>query len=303
MSLLLLGLAPVKTAVNKSELAQLARVKEAFQCRFQKAENASVLWAMLTGDKSKISGKTMHAFKEVNLSFLFHLGGLQLSSILLLIHWAIKKWIPSKKKKWISRLVLMAFYFLPLLALKRLILLRLINLTSFFKKYAYQKEIHFFLCFAFYFLTGHYLLSPGSFVASFLYMGTFISFADSPRKQMILAMIANQFLLAFCWQQAFNPVGVILSVPLFFLAGLIAPLGYCYLLSFKVVSYNWIELGVELFLMLLKIFAKFAHSMQTIPSVMLLVLVWLLLFKAKPSTIGLIVCFCSSVATAPIIFY
>jgi len=49
--------------------------------------------------------------------------------------------------------------------------------------------------------------------------------------------------------------------------------------------------------------AKFAHSMETIPSLMLLLLVWFFLFQAKPRIIGLIVCLCSAVAIAPTISY
>jgi len=156
----------------------------------------------------------------------------------------------------------------------------------------------------------YYLLSsrslrhgPGSFMASFLYIGTFIALADQPKRQWLLALIANQLLLALIWKLAFNPIATVMSLPLYLLTSWLVPLGYGYLFTFKWLSINWIEPMVHLYISLIKFSAKLAHSFATAPSLMFLLLIWMILWKAKPMWIALVMMLCGSLAVAPTISY
>lgn len=237
---------------------------------FESARNGRVFWSFLTGDKEAISPKLKNQFNLMELGFLFSPSGLHLSGFLLLLYFFSRKFMPKKVFSTFKAAVTFICYFLPSLSIKRIVILRiLIFLKSRFKMKCPLESL-FFVTFLLSYFLGHYSLSPAGFVMSFLFMGTFISLRDQSRRVIILGLFSAHLLLSSFNGKSVSLPALILDIPLLSFFTLIMALSGPYLLSFRLVSFNWMEYLIQSFLWLVKKSSKLVIGTHVNASLFLL---------------------------------
>ncbi len=254
---------------------------QSFKKTFKNPQNANVLWAFLTGDKSGISSKIKKDFNNLQVSFLFSPSGMHTAALLSLILFLPRK---LKKKKTIYILqwpLLIMALFLPYLAIVRISLLRILILVQRFFKKRIKIEILFFLTFFISFLLGHFRESPLGFTLSFLFMGTFIALRDYSKLITIIGLFSNQLVVCFFSGEETSFLSLFLNLPLIGLFSFLLPFFYLYLILFQWIPYNWIEFFVSFFILIVKWMAKLIQGTFTSSSFFLILAVWMILFKKR----------------------
>jgi hypothetical protein len=250
-----------------------------FKKTFKNPQEANVLWAFLTGEKTGISPKIKKNFDDLQLSFLFSPSGMHLAALLSLILIFPRK---LKQKKILFLLqwpILITALFLPYLAIVRISILRILILCQRFLKKRINIEILFFFTFFISFLIGHFRESPLGFTLSFLFMGTFISLRDYSKLTIIIGLFSNQLLICFFSGQETSFISLVLNLPLIGLFSFLLPFFYLYLLIFQWLHWNWIELVMHLFILTVKWTATLVQGTFTSSSFFLMLAVWVVLLK------------------------
>ncbi len=305
-ALLLILIAPIPKKPPLSQTSKpswLIEYKTHFIESFTNAKNGRLLWGFLTGDKKGVSQQLIKDFNQLELGYLFSPSGLHLSAFIALLGLVIKRGIYSKKISPFIKLTTLAAYTLPFLAIKRVVIFKLLFYLKQRFKLRISTQMIFFATFALSLILGHFLQSPQSFVMSYLFVGTFIGLKDYSKMTLILGLASGHLLLAFFMKKNLSLLALILSLPLIGISSLLISLGYLYLLTFKGLEFNWIEKLVQYFLALIKEMSKISHSFESEPKILIFVLVWLLLLKQKKRYICITLFLCAGSALAPSVFY
>ncbi|MBC7538810.1 MAG: hypothetical protein H7281_08315 [Bacteriovorax sp.] len=293
------GNKPIKKTIPVFIKAQ----QEAFKVSFKHPQNANIAWAMMTGEKFGISPKAKQDFTDLELNFLFSPSGLHLAALLTLLFFLIKKYKRNKLFKMAQWGLLIWALFLPYLAIKRIIFLRLLKMSQSIFKRKFPIEILFLITFGISFMLGHFKESPLSFILSFLYVGTFISLSDKPKIILILGLFSTHLLIAFFNGNEVSLFSIILDLPIISLFVFFLPFVFLYFFTFKLISYNWIEGTVRLFVLIVHWGAKLIHGSFMSSTLFLFLAVWIILLKKKKRYLVLVLILHGNVANSPAFFY
>lgn len=290
-----------KSPIPKQPLPKiLLNQKSSFKDSFKKPQNANMAWALTTGERSGISPKVLLAMKELEIGFLMSPSGIHLSAISLLLLFIFKRFLPKKAFK-ITRAIFLSFaFFLPFLAIKRLVIMRLIYILPFKKLSIISIFIStFFISF----VLGHYTQSPMSFTLSFLFIGTFISLRDHSKIVNLLGLSSSHLLIAFFNGNDFSPIALLICLPLISISIPLITSIYLYLLTYKFITLNWIELPTRWFILIIKYLSTWAHCSSLSPSIFLIIAIWLLLLRKNKFLILLMLLLHGNAANSPSVFY
>jgi competence protein ComEC len=257
------------------------KMHQPFKDQFIHPQNANLAWAMITGQKTGLSPNLSKDFKALNLSFFFSPSGIHLSAFLIVFLFFIKKIKNKKTVKILRAGILISAFWLPFLALKRIIILRLLIMTQRLFKINLQIEIIFIITFIISFFLNHFQESPLSFAMSFLFMGTFIAFGDKSKTSLILGLFSSHLLVAFFLGNEVSLVSIILSLPLVALFSFLLPFIFLYAATFHLIHFNWIESIVRLFILTIHETAKLTHGTFISSSLFIILAVWIILLKKK----------------------
>lgn len=273
-----------------------------FKETFKRPEDANVLWGLMTGEKKGITSKTTDDFKSLQLGFLFSPSGIHLSSLILALFFLIKKILSKRHFKFLYFSALTFAFFLPYLAIKRIVCFRLLlMLRSKFKLKA-SIEVIFLLTFVVSFLLGHFKESPLGFIYSFLFMGTFISLRDYSRIKVLIGLLAAHLLIDLFNGETVSPLSLIINIPFLGFFSFLMPLSYLYLGSFKWISFNWIEPLTRFFIVGVHFCAKLLQGSSWDPSLTLILFLWLILFGGKKRFLTIVLILHTTMANSPAIF-
>ena len=276
--------------------------KKAFKESFTHPQNANIAWAMMTGEKFGISPKVMQDFKELEINFLLSPTSIQLAALLFLIFFFIKK-IKDKK---ISRMLrcgcLIWALCLPFLAIKRIIFLRLLIIFQSFFKRRFPIEILFLITFVISFLLGHFKEAPLGFILSFLYMGTFISLRDEPKIILLLGLFSSHLLIAFFSGNEVSFLALLINMPIIALFTFFLPFVFLYLFSFNSIHFNWIEVIIRLFIIMVHWVTKIAHASLMSSTVFLMAATWIILLRKKKRYLVLALLLHTNTVQSPALF-
>lgn len=271
-----------KIQTQKKELPTIIKVQQkAFKESFDHPQNANIAWAILTGEKAVISPKVIQDFKDLEINFLFSPSGIHLTALLTLIFFLIKKTKLKKTSKFMRFGILIGGLFLPFLAIKRIIILRLLIMSQNLLKRSFPIEHLFSITFVISFLMGHFQESPLGFILSFLYIGTFISLGDKSKVILLIGLFSSHLLIAFFSGNEVSFLSLILGLPLIALFTFFLPFAFLYLLTFKLISFNWIEDGIRFFIIIVHWIAKLTHGSFMSSTFFLMLAVWIILLKKK----------------------
>lgn len=267
--------------------------------QFHSPQNANILWAFLTGEKKGISPKILKSFNELEMGFLFSPSGIHLTGFLAIIFYLFKK-TKNKKLIRISKWIfLIAAFFLPYLAIKRIAILRILYLSQTFLKKRIPIEILFLLTFFISFFLGHFAASALGFILSFLYMGTFITLRDQSRATIILGLFSSHLLIAFFSGSELSLISLLLNLPLIALFSFLLPIFYFYFLTFQWLDFNWIELIVRAFILTVHWMAKITHGTFVSSTLFLIMAVWIILLKKQKRYLVLFLLLHGNTAISP----
>lgn len=275
-----------------------------FKKSFDHPQNANVLWAFLTGQQSGITPKTKSDFQDLELGFLFSPSAIHFSALMALIFFIVKKFKNKKINKSIKLLILLLAFMLPYLAIKRIVLFRLLFWAqSLFKlKRRVPVEALFLATFLLSFLLGHYQESPLGFSLSFLYIGTFIALRNEARKTILLGLFSTHLIICFFNGQETSILSLLLNIPLLALFSALMPFFYIYFLSFKWIDFNWIEVVVRAFILTVHWLAKLTHGTSVSSTLFILLAVWMILLKKQKRYFFLFILLHGNTANSPAIF-
>ncbi|MBF0312496.1 MAG: hypothetical protein HQK50_02330 [Oligoflexia bacterium] len=175
----------------------------------------------------------------IGLNHLFTPSGIHLTSLLLLL-WPLSLFFKQKAdrlrfRRYATLALCFLVLFLPgLYPLKRLAILRwavfLIGKFFHYKDYFIIFLLWSFLDIAILML-GTFYYSPGSFVYSFLFVGTILATKDIyPKMLMCLALVGAQIIISFFQQTPLAPLGVVINFILTLIFEFLYPLMFCLLL-------------------------------------------------------------------------
>jgi len=255
--------------------------KFAFKSTFDHPLNANIAWSMISGEKVGIYPKTMRDFKDLEVGFLLSPTGFHLSALIALIIFVFKKFKNKKIFKFIKYGLLIGAFWLPYLAIKRIIIFRLLIFFRFYIKWKIPIEIMFFITFIISYVLGHFTDAPLGYILSFLYLGTFISLSDKPKIILLLGLFSSHLLVAFFSGNEVSFLSLIINLPILFLFSCFMPFLFLYFFTFKIIHFNWIEPMIQLFIQLIHFGAKMTHGSFLSSTFFLLAAVWILLLRKK----------------------
>jgi len=277
-----------------------------FKDGFQSPQNANVLWAFLTGEKAGITPRAQKSFNDLELGFLFSPSGIHLSALLALFFLGRKLKIPKsrhkKKFQYLQWILLLSAYFLPYLAVKRIICLRFLMLLQRLFKKRIPIEALLVVTFLISFLFGHFAESPLGFILSFLYMGTFIGLRDQARPTILLGLFSTHLIICFFSGNEVSLISLVLNLPLIALFSFLLPFFYLYFLSFQWIHFNWIELVVRAFILMVHWMAKLTQGTFVSASLFLILAVWIILLKKQKRYLLILLLLHGNAANSPAIF-
>ncbi len=241
---------------------------------FKKPENVSILFSFFTGHKEGISSYTKKSFQKMNLSYLFTPSGLHLSSFMFLImfFFNFKKSI-RKKITWTMNICLL--FISPFYSLQRLGLLKILN------RFKLSSEKIFYASFIISFGLGHFALSPMSFIYSFFYIGTYLSFSLSSKMKLILALFSTQVILGIYFGADVSLVAISLALMGSFIFSLIFPLLIIFFSTYWFIPLNWGEPLIRIYVLGVHFFARFLNGTFISASFFMLLASWLLLIRSS----------------------
>jgi hypothetical protein len=281
-----------RSKVVKKEIPTFVKAQQrAFKESFEHPQNANMAWAIMTGEKFGISPKAMQDFKDLELNFFFSPTGIHLAALLALLFFLIKKCRYKKVVKIIQSALLLWALFLRLLIISQ----------SIFKR-KFPIEILFLITFGIALLMGHFKESPLGYILSFLYIGTFISLSDKPKTILILGLFSSHLLIDFFSGNEVSLFSIILGLPIVALFSLFLPFVFLYLFTFKLIPYNWIEVAVRLFILIVHWGAKFTHGSFMSSTLFLILAVWIILLRKKKRFLVLALLLHGNIANSPAFF-
>ncbi len=275
----------------------LVSQKTAFIESFHTPTYAQAVWSYSTGDKIKLPARVNADFNKLQIGYLFSPSGIHLAGLLFFAYFLFKK---IKRARIFLLLIL---YWLPYLAIKRLIMFRLLFLLKNKFNLPFSVEHLFLLTFFLAFIFGHYHHSALSFILSFLYMGTYISLRNETRINCLLGLLASHLLVAFFSLQELSPIALLLQLPLLTYFSALLPMSYLYLITFKIFSFNWLEPFVRFFLINIHWMAKIAHLNSINSSFFLILFVWMILIKQNKMAIAFFLFLHTNTLQCPAVFY
>lgn len=273
-----------------------------FKDSFQHPQNANFAWAVMTGQKHGISSHVIQDLKILELNFLFSPGGIHLSAFLFLFFFLIKRITTKKIFKLLQFGILIWAMFLPYLAIKRIILLRLLILLQRKLNSRILIEVNFIIVFFIAFILGHFSESPISFILSFLFIGTFISLRDEPRFILILGLFSSHLLIAFFSGAEVSFLSLLISIPTMTIFSFFLPFIFIYLFTFKLITFNWVECLIRGFILFTHWEAKLVQGTQMSASLFLILAVWIILLKKNKKIIIFLLLLHGNFAQSPTIF-
>lgn len=294
---------PNITRPKRPSLELARKYQQNFKQNFHSAQNANVLWAFITGDKKGISPRVQKDFNDLELGFLFSPSGIHLAGLMALIFFLIKKIKQKKITKLVEWVFLGSIYFLPYLAIKRLIIFRLLILLNKRLNLKADTEVIFLITFFISFFLGHYSQSPIGFILSFLYMGTFISLRNYSRPIIFLGLFSSHLLVCFFSGNEVSPLGLVFNLPILGLFSLLFPAFILYFLSFRWIHFNWIELFIRFFILSVHWMAKIPHGTLISSTFFLILAVWIILLKWPKKYLLLLLLLHGNVANSPSFYY
>lgn len=274
-----------------------------FKNSFKHPQNANVLWAFLTGEKKGLSPKAQQNFNNLELNFLFSPSGIHLAALSSLIFYLIKKIKHKRVIRIFQWLFLMSAFFLPYLAIKRIVCLRVLILSQLFFKKRIPIEILFGITFLISFFLGHFQDSPLGFILSFLYMGTFIALRDHSKITVLLGLFSSHLVICFFSGNEISLLALILNLPLITLFSFLLPFFYLYFLTFQWIHYNWIEFVVRAFILIVHWAAKPTQGTFVSATLFLILAVWIILLKKQKRYLLILLLLHTNVANSPAFFY
>ena len=194
----------------------------------------------------------------------------------------------------------MAFW-LPYLAIKRIVILRILIISQNFFKRKLHIEILFFATFIISYLLGHFTIAPLGYILSFLYLGTFISLSDRPKIILLLGLFSSHLLVAFFSGNEVSFLSLIINLPIVFLFSCLMPFVFFYFFTFKLIHFNWIEIMIHLYIQLIHLGAKMTHGSFLSSTFFLLAAVWILLLRKKKRYLLIALYLHGNVANTPTI--
>ena len=252
----------------------LQELRPSFDRSFKEGMHARLLWGLLTGEKRIVSPAFSRSMNNLQMGFLMSFTSIQLSILL----WGILKAI---KKTSLRACLITLTFCLPYLNLKRLALLRLLNLLNWKFKFHIRDEWIFLATFFISFLLGHFALAPLSFILSFLFIGGFIASKTYSKKELTLFILSTHIIIAMYFHKSYFLLSIFTSLLLIPLTTLLIVLGYFYLLTYQWVRINWIEILINEYLFIIKATSKFINLSEITPSFAWLFLIWMILFKVR----------------------
>lgn len=287
----------------KRDLPSFIRSQQrSFKESFHSPQNANVLWAFLTGQKSGISPMAQKSFNDLELNFLFSPSGLHLASLMALFIFFVKKFKHKKLTKIFQLVFLLAALFLPYLAIKRIVCFRILLIAQSYLKKRIPVEVLFLLTFFISFLLGHYQESPLGFILSFLYMGTFIALSEKSKFILVLGLFSSHLLLNFFSGSEISFLALIFNIPLIALFTFLLPFFYLYLFTFKLIHFNWIELIVRFFIVTTNMMAKLLLGSFMSSTLFLMLAIWVILLKKKKRYLVVLFFLHANLANSPALF-
>lgn len=274
-----------------------------FKDQFRHPQNANVLWAFLTGEQTAISPYTKKSFKKLELGLLFSPSGLHLGAFLSLFYYLTRKLKNKKLSRIFQWIFLAAAYFLPYLAIKRIVCLRFLFLLQRLFKKRVPVEVLFLATFIISFLLGHFKESPLGFIFSFLFMGTFIALRDHSRIFIILGLFSAHLIIGFFSGDEISPLALLLNLPLIALFSFILPFFYLYFISFQWVDFNWIEIFVRCFIVIVQWTSKLTQGTFVSSTLFLVLAVWVILLKKQKRYLLILLVLHGNTANSPAFFY
>ena len=211
-------------------------------------------YALLTGDKGKLSRKTKRAFRSLFLLHFLTPSGLHLGLIVSLLC------LFSRKLLWATPLIFLleGFY-----AAKRVLVL------YYLRAFRFDRRFIFFTFFALDFHFGSFAKNPLSFSLSFLFLG--IIYTAEDYTSLFFPFLGAQLLVSFFFGQDFSLVGFTLG---FLLSPVLAATFPLYLTGF-----HWLAKDLSLLTVaLIEYLSEWAVFDTTFVSLPLLMALFLLLF-------------------------
>jgi hypothetical protein len=260
-----------------------SQIKSELKTQFSNPQLAILAWAMATGEKKGLSPKISREFNLLGLGFLFSPSGIHFSILISVIIFLIKKCPYKKLAKCFQLGFLILVYTLPYLAIKRIVLIRLI---FFFKswmklKWNFSIEIMVIGVFIISYFLGHYQESPIGFIYSFLFIGTFIAFRDHSKLSLILGLCSSQMLIACFGSGEFSFLAILISLPTIFIFTLISPLLFFYLFTFQFIHFNWFEPILKTFMGLIQFESQIVVGSFMNVTLFLFWAIWILILKKE----------------------
>ena len=289
---------PYKPFSRKSKKGKIEKQISKIARKFKKSAHnkvyAKLIVSMIFGYKRGLPKDIKKKFQILNLLHLFTPSGLHFSSlfIFLLPLFNLSRYCHPR----IPRLIVILFCLLPFFlekfySLKRIALLKI--LTVIFGK-RFSIFTLFLMTFALDFIFGSFQQSPLSFVYSFIFLGTLLSFKKINFK-LLLGLFTGQLILAMFLKQEINLLGPFMG---FFMTSLFTFLFPVLLVSF--VFFNVIgtlpaEFLLKLFLKLIDLCIQISTLMPeckinfAIIIIMLLILSnWDVRVKSKLIFLGMV---------------
>lgn len=277
--------------------------QNSFKESFTHPRNANLAWAMMTGEKIGLSPKDILDFTALELNFLFSPSGLHLTAFMTLIFFIFNQFKWKKFTKILQWLFLAGGLFFPILAIKRLIILRLLILGQRFFKIKCPIEVLFLITFVIAYLLGHYTDSPLGFILSYLFIGTFISLAKQPRIVLVLGLFSTHLLIAFFSGNQISFFSILFSIPLIALFSFVLPFFYLYFLTFKWMTFNWIEWAVRAFVLIVHWMAKIVQGSHMSSTFFLIMALWIVLLRKEKKYLLIVLLLHGNAVLAPTLFY
>jgi hypothetical protein len=249
-------------------------LRPSFDRSFKEGMHARLLWSLLTGEKRIVSPSFSRSMNNLQLGFLLSFTSIQLSILL----WGILK---ATKKFYVRACLIALTFLLPYLSLKRLAILRMLNLLKWKFKFYIRDEWIFLATFFISYLLGHFTLAPLSFILSFLFIGGFIATKTYSRKEFIFCLLSTQMIIAMYFHKSYFLLSILTTLLLIPLTTLLMALGYFYLFTYKWIEFNWIENLVNGYLLIIKMASKLISFSEITPSFAWLFLIWMILLRVR----------------------
>ena len=272
--------------------------------KFNKPENANLLFSFLMGTQQGISPHTREAFKACNLNFLLSPSGVHLGGFFLVAGFFLKRFSHRGIRRGVKFGLLAACLMLPNYeAIHRLAILRFGFSIKFLAKLKISSEQILMITFIISFCLGHYFNSPFGYLFSLLYIGTFFFIGDRPKGILVLAFFANQVMIALFMGSKVSFLATLCGLVGVFIFSFLYPLILIFFATFWIFSFNWIEPLIQLYLICLKFGAHYLNGTFTSSSPFLLLAIWSLLFiKRKNVAVAVCLLLHSNSAMTPSLF-